>query len=69
MSRQLVKYLTDQALPTPYVDTLAMARSENRTTLFPRIQAKVQQLAVIQGKNRPWKNKWKRLNHWRHWRL
>lgn len=46
---ELVRFLTDPSLPTPYVDSLAAARGETRDTLFPKIQAKVQQLAAIQG--------------------
>ena len=46
---ELTAYLANPANPTPYVDSLAAARGETRETLFPKIKAKVDAMASIQG--------------------
>lgn len=47
---ELTAYLANPANPTPYVDSLAAARGETRDTLFPKIKAKVDAMAALQGK-------------------
>ena len=46
---ELTMYLANQTNPTPYVDSLAAARGETRETLFPKIKAKVDAMAALQG--------------------
>lgn len=46
---ELAAYLANPSNPTPYVDSLAAARSETRETLFPKIKAKVDAMAALQG--------------------
>ena len=46
---ELTAYLANPANPTPYVDSLALARGETRDTLFPKIKAKVDAMAALQG--------------------
>jgi hypothetical protein len=47
---ELTAYLANATNPTPYVDSLAAARSETRDVLFGKIKAKVEAMAALQGK-------------------
>lgn len=46
---ELTMYLANPVNPTPYVDNLALVRGETRETLFPKIKAKVDAMAALQG--------------------